>query len=111
MKSNYLVLSKQYDFNRVYQKGISIKNHYFVVIILKNDLQLTRVGFVASKKVGNSVKRNRARRLLKAAYYTLIESLKEGYDIVLVAKKPIIDEKSQNLVLELDKAFHKGKII
>jgi len=49
-----------------------------------------KVGFTASKKVGNSVKRNLARRRLKALFLELCGGLKSG-SYVFVAKKKIDD--------------------
>lgn len=47
-----------------------------------------KAGFVASKKVGNAVKRNLAKRRLKALFYDLREQLKDG-TYVFVAKEAI----------------------
>lgn len=45
-----------------------------------------RVGFTASKKVGNSVKRNRARRRLRAAVREVMtEGAAAAYDYVVIA--------------------------
>jgi ribonuclease P protein component len=48
------------------------------------------VGFVASKKVGNAVKRNRSKRRLRALYRSAEESLKIG-TYVFVAKQSLPD--------------------
>jgi len=46
-----------------------------------------RVGFTASRKVGNAVMRNRARRRLKAVVAELVgRHAKPGYDLVLIAR-------------------------
>ena len=59
-----------------------------------------RVGFVASKKIGNAVKRARAKRRLRALFLKMIPRLKGG-EYVLVAKPPVLETPFG----ELEKAF------
>jgi ribonuclease P protein component len=50
-----------------------------------------RLGFTASKKIGNAVARNRAKRRLRAAAYTLLPlSGRDGHDYVLIARQGIL---------------------
>ncbi|HXS07191.1 MAG TPA: ribonuclease P protein component [Rhizomicrobium sp.] len=50
-----------------------------------------RLGFTASKKIGNAVARNRAKRRLRAAAYALLPlSGREGHDYVLIARQGIL---------------------
>ena len=84
-----LTLRKQKDFNRVYKKGKSRGSKYVVVLYRKNNLGYTRTAFVSSKKVGNSVERNRSRRLMKESYYSVRDKIRKSYDIVFVARNSI----------------------
>ncbi len=65
---------------------------YFVLFFKKNDGY--KVGFVASKKIGNAAHRNRAKRLLRAHFIENIERLSTG-SYVLVAKPALIQEAYQ----------------
>lgn len=62
---------------------------YFVLFFKKNEAY--KVGFVASKKIGNAVHRNRAKRLLRAHFIENIDLLSQG-SYVLVAKPALIEE-------------------
>ena len=84
-----LTLRKQRDFSRVYKKGSSRGSRYVVILYKENGLGYTRTAFVASKKVGNAVTRNRARRLMKEAYRSLKGGVPEGWDIIFVARNTI----------------------
>lgn len=92
-----LTLRKQKDFSKVYNRGKSKGSRFVVVLYRKNGLDHSRTAFVASKKVGNSVMRNRARRLMKESFRALSEKIVNGYDIVFVARAGISDHKEQEV--------------
>ncbi len=62
---------------------------YFVLFYKKNPEY--KVGFVASKKIGNAVHRNRAKRLLRAHFIENIDLLSEG-SYILVAKPALLSK-------------------
>ena len=69
------ILRRKDDFNSIYRKGRSIGERYVVLFYRENDLSYNRTAFLASKKVGNSVERNRARRLMKENYRFLKDNI------------------------------------
>jgi len=103
------VLRKKEDFNRVYKKGKSVGDRFVVVFCLRNDLGYNRISFLASKKVGNSVKRNRARRLMRESMRN-IENIKQGYDIIVIARNTINDRKCADVKKSLEAALRRLKI-
>ena len=65
-----------------------------------------RVGFTASRKVGSAVKRNRAKRRLRAAAAELLPLLgRKGHDYVLVAKVATLSRPYAALLADLTKAL------
>ena len=65
-----------------------------------------RVGFTASRKVGSAVKRNRAKRRLRAAAAATLPLLgREGHDYVLVARAATLSRPYAALVADLTKAL------
>lgn len=90
------VLKRKEDFNRLYNKGKSCASKYTVLFYIKNELTFNRTSFLASKKVGNSVQRNRARRLLRESYRALESKIDTGYDFIIIARNTI------NLKKEID---------
>lgn len=85
MKST-LTIKENRDFQRLYHKGKSAVSPVLVAYVLKNRLRATRYGITTGKKVGNAVRRSRARRVIRAAYSSLYPELGEGFDIVFVAR-------------------------
>ena len=56
---------------------------------MKSDQVGVRVGVSAGLAVGNAVKRNRAKRLLRAAMNELLEQVAFGSDLLLIARSPL----------------------
>ena len=81
-----VTLKKNHEFRRLYQKGASAVAGGMVLYCRKNRLGHNRVGFTVSVKLGNAVKRNRARRRLREVYRLAGPRLRQGWDIILVAR-------------------------
>jgi ribonuclease P protein component len=59
------------------------------------------VAFVAGRRLGGAVERNRARRILRAAWRELALSGENTHDVVLVARAAIRGAQTQDLVAEM----------
>ncbi|MEG0178090.1 MAG: ribonuclease P protein component [Oscillospiraceae bacterium] len=82
----YKVLVRNNDFVRAYTKGKSYVHAQVVMYVNKNRVGCTRIGITSSKKIGNAVTRNRARRVIRAAISEVLLQDVGGYDIVFVAR-------------------------
>lgn len=87
-------LKENYDFRRVYNKGKSFICPYFVVYINKKRFDNIRLGITVSKKIGKAVARNRAKRVITAAFGSVLPKISLGYDFVIVARTRILNVKS-----------------
>ncbi|MBE6803601.1 MAG: ribonuclease P protein component [Clostridia bacterium] len=85
------------DFRRTYGKGKSFQAPALVSYVLKNRAGICRVGITTSKKIGNAVERNRARRVIRVAYSNLESKINGNYDIVFVARSKTKYIKSTDL--------------
>ena len=94
-------INKNQDFKRLYSKGRFSSSALLVTYVMKNRFKYTRVGFTASKKIGNAVQRNRARRVLRASYSFLKNSVRMGTDIVFVARKSTYGAKTQEVLKDM----------
>ncbi len=69
-----------------------------------------RIGFTASRKVGNAVKRNRARRRLKALAAEMIpHGANPGLDLVLIARPATVDRPFDELRRDLQQSLNRTK--
>ena len=80
-------LCKKSEFKTVYEKGRRLFSDHFVIMYLPNNLKYSRLGITVSKKIGNAVKRNRVKRLVREFFRLNKKDLPCGYDIVFIAKK------------------------
>ncbi len=60
------------------------------MVYLPNSLQASRIGVVAGRTVGKAVQRNRAKRLIRSAVQPIIPAIPAGWDILLIAREPIV---------------------
>ncbi|MBE6729258.1 MAG: ribonuclease P protein component [Ruminococcaceae bacterium] len=95
MKIKTLKLNK--DFRRLYARGKCIVSPYFVTYFKRNGTDDIHIGITTGKKLGNAVSRNRARRLIRAAFRQNLPNLKSGYDFVFVARVRLLSSKSTTL--------------
>ena len=93
------------DFRRAYKRGKCIRFPEVVVYINRNRTGEVRYGITSSKKIGNAVTRNRARRVIRAAFFSSDIPVKRGFDLVFVARSRTALCKSTELVPRLQKAL------
>ena len=79
-------IRKNAEFRAVYRRGKSFSNSLLVLYIYKNKKNINRLGVSINKRVGNSVERNRIKRLIKEIYRLNSDNIKVGYDLVFIAR-------------------------
>jgi ribonuclease P protein component len=107
-------LKTKSEFDRVYKHGKKLSTPYFLVIIasqktsnLKQGQSLPRFGFVASKKVGKAVQRNRAKRLLREIVRKEFPLLSNSFEAVIVSFESMNNVDFQELTDAIKSSFYK----
>lgn len=79
-------LKRHKEFRFTYRTGRQVGGGSFVLVTARNRKDKVQVGFSVSKKIGNSVQRNRAKRRLKACFSPLLPVVKPGYNLIFIAR-------------------------
>lgn len=104
-------LKKNFQFRIVYGKGTSIANRLLVMYRLKNGKDINRLGISVSKKVGNSVVRNRITRLIRESYRLQEENLQKGWDLIIIARIPTKDSNYNEISKALFHLLKKSRVL
>lgn len=100
-------LKKKHDFKAIFQKGIRIRGSTLSIQVLRKNENERRVAFTTKKKIGTSVCRNRAKRLLREAYRRHSNCFPDNIDIVLIAEQAIIPSDLNTVESELSRLIRK----
>jgi len=80
------------EFQRVFDSGQRIRGRFFTVLVARNESKSPRLGIVASRKLGDSVRRNRAKRLIREIFrHSEHLSDQDGVDIVVIPRTELFD--------------------
>lgn len=102
-------LTKKKAFDQLLKKGQAYFSQTLILKIIKNNLYISRFGFIISKKIAKkAVIRNKLKRRLREIIRKDISQLKGGYDIVIIAKKNSgVADKNYQLLKEEVKFLEK----
>ena len=100
-------LKRSRDFTTIYDKSKKVYTRYAIVFVSENKKNIQRFGFVASKKTGNSVYRNRIRRLFKEFVNLNKERFHKDTDYVFVGKSILKDNLKNIKYKDIEKDLSK----
>jgi len=117
LKKLYRITKKQ-DFDKFFgrefkkERGYSAVSDHLILKSLKNGLEISRFAFVVSTKVDKrAIKRNLIKRRLREIIRLRLKKIRPGYDILLIAKKEILDLKYDELEKEVEMLLKKMKLL
>ena len=96
-------IKKNTQYKKVYEKGKSVADYNLVLFYKKTNSNDLRFGFTAAKRMKLAVDRNFIRRRLKEIVRLNENKIKEGYDIVFMARLNATEADYK----KLEKSFYK----
>lgn len=83
-------MQKRAEFLHIQEHGERVDTRHFVLILaLQATPARARLGITASRKIGNAVVRNRAKRLVREAFRATPELWPAGVNLVVIVRKPL----------------------
>jgi ribonuclease P protein component len=79
-------IKKNFEFRRLYKRGRFAAGKFMTLYVLKNKSGINRIGLSVSRKFGNSVKRNRIKRLIRENYRLYEDNIKDGFDFIFTVR-------------------------
>ncbi|MBN1613937.1 MAG: ribonuclease P protein component [Deltaproteobacteria bacterium] len=95
-------IRKRKEYQNIYSKGVRRYSIHFTAIACPNPSGLTRLGLSVGKKVGNAVKRNRMKRLVREFFRLNKDRLPASQDIVIIGRKMTQPLTYQGICKELE---------
>ena len=99
------------EFQKVYARGKSMAHPLLVTYVMAHRGAGLRYGITTSKKVGGAVQRNRARRVVKAAFQSLLPELSGGATVVFVCRTRTALCKMQDVRAAMRKALRSAELL
>ena len=97
------------DFAAVRREGRSRADGLLIMVSRRNNLEISRFGFIVSKRVGNAVVRNKVRRRLKEA--ARLSQVQCGWDLVFIARRGASTADYQGLNGSVKKLLKRANVL
>jgi ribonuclease P protein component len=105
------MLSRPEDFAALQGEGTVRSHPLFVVRIRRTGLEETRFGMSTGRKLGGAVVRNRVRRRIREALREMAPSFQPGWDVLIIARPPVIDVEFRTLTGTLHGLLRRGGVL
>lgn len=106
-----LRLRRPIDYARVRRNGCWQRHPEMAIGVRANERMHNRYGIVTGKRIGVAVVRNRCKRRLAAALRIMHPALRQGYDVVVIARRSLVEQPFGELQRIIRELFARARLI
>lgn len=106
-----IIIKKNIEYKSVYNCNDSISDYNLVLFVKKNKFEYNRFGFTAAKKIKKAVSRNVIRRRMKEIVRLNEYKLKEGYDLIFMARVNATESDYKSLEKSFNKLIRRKNLL
>ena len=96
------------EFQKVFDRGVRIHGRYLTVLMSPTPGERSRLGIVASKKLGAAVARNRAKRLIREVFRQHLPQAGRAVDVLVIPRRELFDASFANLESDFQSACRRA---
>ena len=99
-------LRRRPEFLKVQQQGTRIRGRYLTLFTLPNGLEQSRLGIIATRKLGGATRRNRAKRMMRELFRR--RKGEPGFDVVALLRPGFSDVAFPTLETDYQETLHRN---
>jgi ribonuclease P protein component len=99
------------DFQRVWDSGKSWSHPLLILRVAANGKPSNRFGFVAGKKIGKAVQRNRTKRWMREAIRHRLAAINPGWDMILISRAGAEQAGFKDIDAAVESILKRAKLI